>query len=181
MLKRFYVPLLVFAALQSANAYEVATTPQLEVAFSPNEGAEELVVKTINSAKYEIRILSYSFTNSVITKALIAAKHRGLSVTIVADEKNNLQESGGKGRAALAALANAGCEVRVINVYPIHHDKTIIVDHVTVETGSFNFSQAAAHHNSENVLVVWNSPDLARTYLHHFERTYKASLPFSPN
>ena len=46
--------------------------------------------------------------------------------------------------------------MRVINVYPIHHDKVVIVDAETVELGSFNYSDAAAHRNSENVLVNWH-------------------------
>jgi phosphatidylserine/phosphatidylglycerophosphate/cardiolipin synthase-like enzyme len=37
----------------------------------------------------------------------------------------------------------------------------VISDGKHVQTGSFNYSQAAAKSNSENVLVVWNNPDLA--------------------
>lgn len=56
--------------------------------------------------------------------------------------------------------------------YPIHHDKVIIADRQTVEFGSFNYSDAAAHKNSENVLVNWGNPKLAGVYLKHFERNY---------
>jgi phosphatidylserine/phosphatidylglycerophosphate/cardiolipin synthase-like enzyme len=56
-------------------------------------------------------------------------------------------------RAAFSALLNAGAEVRTIAVYPIHHDMVIIADRETVELGSFNYSDAAARKNSENVLV----------------------------
>jgi len=44
--------------------------------------------------------------------------------------------------------------------YAIHHDKVIIADRQTVEQGSFNYSDAAAHRNSENVLVNWGNPKL---------------------
>jgi phosphatidylserine/phosphatidylglycerophosphate/cardiolipin synthase-like enzyme len=72
----------------------------------------------------------------------------------------------------LGALINAGVDVRTIRVYPIHHDKVIITDHQTVELGSFNYSDAAAHRNSENVLVNWGNAKLAEAYLKHFQRNY---------
>ena len=73
---------------------------------------------------------------------------------LVADEKNNVHnDRRGKARAALSALVNAGIAVRTINVYPIHYDKVIIADRETVELGSFNYSDAAARRNSDNVFV----------------------------
>lgn len=58
--------------------------------------------------------------------------------------------------------------MRVISAYAIHHDKYIVVDGRTTETGSFNFSQAAARSNSENVLVVWNDERVAARYQVHW-------------
>ncbi|MEI6767739.1 MAG: phospholipase D family protein, partial [Betaproteobacteria bacterium] len=153
----------------------------VEIAFSPNEGSEDLVIKAIDSSRTEVRVLAYSFTSAPITQALLRAKKRGAKVMLVVDQKSNINEDrSSKSQAALSALANAGCEVRTISAYPIHHDKTIIIDQETVETGSFNFSQAAAHRNSENVIVHWNNPKLAHVYLEHFERNYKLSKPFTP-
>jgi phosphatidylserine/phosphatidylglycerophosphate/cardiolipin synthase-like enzyme len=153
-----------------------ATAPagaQIEVGFSPNEGALDLVVKTIATAKKEIRVLSYSFTSAPITEALLAAKHRGVDVAMIVDYKNNISEDrSGKAKHALGALTTAGVVVRTIKLYPIHHDKTIIVDGQHVETGSFNYSDAAARKNSENVLVLWNNPDLAKIYLKHWQSRF---------
>lgn len=84
----------------------------------------------------------------------------------------------GKARAALGALVNAGADVRTIRVHPIHHDKVIIADGQTVELGSFNYSDAAAHKNSENVLVNWGNPKLAEVYLRHFERNYAQATKY---
>jgi phosphatidylserine/phosphatidylglycerophosphate/cardiolipin synthase-like enzyme len=88
------------------------------------------------------------------------------------------EDHSGKARAALSALVNAGCDVRTIRVYPIHHDKVLIVDGDTVELGSFNYSDAAAHKNSENVLVNWHNPQLAKVYLDHFARNYSQARPY---
>ena len=165
--------------VDNADSISVPAKGRLEVAFSPNEGSEKLVLKAINSAKKEVLVLAYSFTSAPVAEALVQAVHRGVVVRLVADYKGNVSEDrSGKARAALSALKNAGGDVRTIRVYPIHHDKVIIVDRETVELGSFNYSAAAAHHNSENVLVNWGNPDLAAVYVKHFERNYKQSEEF---
>jgi phosphatidylserine/phosphatidylglycerophosphate/cardiolipin synthase-like enzyme len=152
----------------------------MEAAFSPDGGGERLVIKVIDAAQSEIKVLAYSFTSAPITRALLAARKRGVAVTVVADEKSNLSEGGGnqKAVAALSALSNAGADVRTTSAWAIHHDKVILIDKMHVETGSFNFSASAETRNSENVLVNWNNPDLVSIYLAHFERNFKQSRPF---
>ena len=166
-------------AVAEHHSYQVPAAGTVEVAFSPDEGSENLVLKVIESAHHDIRVLSYSFTSAPVARALLAAKKRGVDVKIVADQKNNTSEDrSGKARAALSLLAEAGADVRVINAYAIHHDKVVIVDGETVELGSFNYSDAAAHRNSENVLVNWKNPQLARVYLEHFARNYRQATVY---
>ena len=165
-----------FAGNQSI---QVPAAGSIEVAFSPSEGSEALVIKVADSAKSELRILAYSFTSVPLVSALLRAKRRGVDVRLVADEKNNVQDDrSGKARAALSALVNAGVSVRTINVYPIHHDKVIVADRETVELGSFNYSDAAARRNSENVLVNWRNPKLAEVYIAHFERNFRQASAY---
>ena len=113
----------VVNAYESNHSFEVPAAGTIEVAFSPSEGSEALVVKVVNSARRELRILAYSFTSAPITAALLRAKNRGVDVRLVVDETSNVSEDrSGKARAALSALANAGVVVRTISIYPIHHD-----------------------------------------------------------
>jgi phosphatidylserine/phosphatidylglycerophosphate/cardiolipin synthase-like enzyme len=164
---------------QSQHSFEVPAAGTMEVAFSPSEGSEPLVIKVIDSARKDLRILSYSFTSAPVVAALLRAKKRGVDVRLVADHKNNVSEDrSGKARAALSALVNAGVDVRTISVYPIAHDKVICADAETVELGSFNYSDAAARRNSENVLVNWRNPQLAAVYLEHFERNYRQAVVY---
>ena len=158
---------------------EVAAAGRLEVAFSPDGGAQALLLRVISSAHHDVRVLSYTFTSSPVTKALIAARGRGVTVSIVADAKNNLQEDqSGRARQALTDLARAGCDVRVIDAFALQHDKLLIVDSRTTELGSFNYTGAADRRNSETMLVVWDNPELARRSLEHFARNYALSTPF---
>lgn len=122
---------------QPGHTYHVPAVGIIEVGFSPGGGGEYLVLKVIDSAKNEIKVLAYSFTSAAVVAALLRAKKRGVAVSIVADHKNNVTDDRyGRARAALSALANAGCDVRTISAYPIHHDKVLIVDRQTVELGS---------------------------------------------
>src|SRR5689334_22361350 len=58
-------------AVEEDHSFQVPAAGTIEVAFSPSEGSEHLVIKAIDSAKREIRILSYSFTSAPVTKALL--------------------------------------------------------------------------------------------------------------
>ena len=140
------------------------TSPQIEVAFSPEAGAEALVLKVIGSARQSIRLAGYSFTSPSVVRGLIDAKRRGVDVKVLLDDKGN------RGQASVAAMnliVGAGILLRVVSVYAIHHDKYIVVDGKHTETGSFNYSQAAAKSNSENVMVIWDNPAIAGRYLAH--------------
>jgi phosphatidylserine/phosphatidylglycerophosphate/cardiolipin synthase-like enzyme len=153
----------------------------LEVGYSPNQGAEGLVIKLINAARVSIKIAAYSYTNRNITNALLAAKQRGVKVWMVADYKDNLVE--GSVRQAVPLfdqLVAAGCEVRIDHNYPIFHDKFITVDDTHQETGSFNFTESAATRNAENVLVNWNNPALAQVYAAQWGTLYVESTVYRP-
>jgi phosphatidylserine/phosphatidylglycerophosphate/cardiolipin synthase-like enzyme len=152
---------------------------QVESAFSPHEGAEALVLKVIGSARREIKVLAYSFTSTRVTHALLGKAKEGVAISVVADAtENTSQDRSGKARAALSTLANAGVDVRLISVYAIHHDKVMVVDGHTVQTGSFNYSSAAEERNSENVIVHWGNRAIATAFLRHFQRNYLQGTPF---
>uniref|UniRef100_UPI002ABE41E9 phospholipase D-like domain-containing protein n=1 Tax=Burkholderia cepacia TaxID=292 RepID=UPI002ABE41E9 len=101
-----------------------------------------------------------------IVRLLLAAKRRGVDVAVVADRKGNV---GRANIAALNLLVQAGIPTRLIDRYAIAQDKVIVVDGTTVETGSFNYSAAAARRNSENVVVMSGCPAIARQYLAHWQ------------
>lgn len=105
-----------------------------------------------------------------MVRGLLVAKRRGVNVQIVVDDSNAKSKSG---KAALNLLVEANIPVRTNSDYAIHHDKYIIVDDLHVQTGSFNYSRAAAKSNSENVLVIWHNPELAATYTKHWSTRYR--------
>ena len=153
------------------------STAQIESGYSPEGSAERLVLKTINASQKSIRLAAYSFTSPKVVRALTDAHRRGVDVRVVADEKGTTSKSG---KAALNLLANAGIAVRTNDRYAIHHDKYIVSDGLHVQTGSFNYSQAAAKANSENVLVIWHNAELAASYLRHWQSRYDEGRDYRP-
>lgn len=57
------------------------------VFFSPNGGAENAIVQSIDSAKVRIRMQAFLFSNKEITQALIRAHQRGVKVDVIIDKK----------------------------------------------------------------------------------------------
>jgi phosphatidylserine/phosphatidylglycerophosphate/cardiolipin synthase-like enzyme len=140
--------------------------PSVQAGFSPEGSALQLVLQTINTAQQDIRLMGYSFTSPEVVQSLISAKRRGVDVQVVLDEKAN---TGKSSTAAMNLLVSAGIPLRTVSQFSIMHDKVIVTDGQNTETGSFNFSRAAARANSENVLVVRDDPALAQTYLQHWQ------------
>ena len=164
----------VLTSSSSARAACVAPAgPAIDTGFSPEGSAERLVLKAICTARHSVHLSAYSFTSPAIVRALIDAHRRGIDVAVVADRKSNLVEDrSGKGRIALDLLSGAGVGVRTIDVYPIHHDKFMVIDGESVETGSFNFTTSAARYNSENAVVMWHVPIVAQAYQQHWQSRF---------
>ncbi|AKM33443.1 endonuclease (plasmid) [Pandoraea faecigallinarum] len=162
-------------AAEPGRAARAPTTQVVEVGFSPEAGAEALVLKVIAAANTSIRLAGYSFTSPTVVRALLDAKQRGVDVAVVVDDKGTRSTTS---RQALNLLVNAGIPTRTVSVYAIHHDKYIVIDGLHVETGSFNYTASAATRNSENVLVLWNYPTLAAQYLAHWQSRWEQGQPY---
>ncbi|NVZ81200.1 phospholipase D family nuclease [Pseudomonas yamanorum] len=149
--------------------------PSIQVGFSPEGSARKLVLETITSAKQSIRILAYAFQAPDIMQALVEAKDRGVDVRVVIDKKRNL---GKTSKAAMNFVTSRGVELRTSDQFHLHHDKTIIVDGNTVETGSFNFAPSAETANSENVVVIRDMPEVSRQYIAHWQSRWDLGVRY---
>ena len=149
----------------------VPSTGTIEIAFAPlpQRSAERLVKKIIDSANSTIVLAAYQMTSKPIADALCNAAARGVAVTAVLDQKSNPHE---RGHSKRDYLSECGVAVMGNARYPIMHDKFIVVDGLHVETGSFNYSFAAAERNAENAIVVWNNPMMAKQYESEFARLF---------
>ena len=165
---------LALAVLLSISSVSRAE-PSVQVGFSPEGSARTLVLETIGSAKHSIQMLAYAFQAPDIMQALVDAEKRGVDVRVVIDKKRNVGKTSKK---AMDFVTSNGVELRTNDQFHIHHDKTIIVDGTTVETGSFNFALSAETVNSENVVVIRDMPEVSRQYIAHWQSRWDLGEPY---
>jgi phosphatidylserine/phosphatidylglycerophosphate/cardiolipin synthase-like enzyme len=139
----------------------------IEVAFSPNAGAAEAIVDLLGEAKETIRVAAYSFTSKPIAQAMLDAHKRGVDVRVVLDSSNNKAKY-----SSATFLANSGIPTRINSRYAIMHNKYMIVDGLTVQTGSFNYSRAAEAKNAENILILRQFNEVADQYNSDWQRLW---------
>ena len=153
----------------------VPTEGQIEIAFAPlpTRSAERLVIKVIDSAQDTAFMAAYQMTSKPIADALCRAASRGVAVSAILDAKSNKH---GDSYSKLDYLLACGVDAKTDARYPIMHDKFIVVDGRHVETGSFNYTFAAAERNAENAIVVWNNISMANRYLTEFDRLFNEAL-----
>lgn len=165
------IVLIAVGFLQSLSAQTpLPSTASFDVGFSPGGTALAVVEKAISAAHTEILMACYEFTSRDISEALEAAAHRGVKVRIVADWKASHDKY-----SQVGILKSAGIAVRLDERYAIHHHKFMVIDGVTLETGSFNYTTAAVKHNAENALLLWNVPQIAQVYAKEWERLWEES------
>jgi phosphatidylserine/phosphatidylglycerophosphate/cardiolipin synthase-like enzyme len=152
-----------------------ATTPpassKIEVLFSPRGGCQERLGRLVGEAKTTVRVLAYGFTSKPFAASLVEAASRGADVQVVLDSSNV-----GSKFSAMGELVKARIPVWIDSSHAIMHDKVVIVNGTTVETGSFNFTAAAEESNAENCLFVQDD-GLAASYAAEWEKHRSHSRP----
>lgn len=164
----FFVRLIPFIAILIISSTAFADSITIEDAFSPYQGATELVVKTIEQAKKSVHVAAYSFTSKPIADALIAARDKGIDIEVVLDKS----QTGGR---MMKYIKDHGIPARINNQYSIMHDKFMVIDEKTLELGSFNYTAAAEKRNAENVLVIHGADKTVQDYASQWQKLWKES------
>ena len=154
----------------SLQAQQAAVNEQ--VYFSPKGGCTEAIVENLNQAERYVLVQAYSFTSKPIADALVSAHKRGVKVKVLLDKS----QRNGKG-SKLAQLVEAGIPVSIDTKHSIAHNKVMIIDGITVITGSFNFTTAAEDKNAENLLVLHDKA-VAKKYHDNWSRHQQHSEPY---
>lgn len=149
-------------AAQIKSAQIKSAQIRIEDAFSPRQGAAQLVERAIRDARKSIVVAAYSFTSKPIARALARAHDDGVDVRVVFD-KNKYNHP------IEAYLLEHGIPVRISSQYNLMHDKFMVIDGSTVELGSFNYTYSAEYDNAENVMVVHNIRGIASDYIRQWE------------
>lgn len=128
---------------------------------------EQALLDHINGAVTSIDAAIYDFERVSLRDALIAAKQRGVTVRVVADDEAHADPSYA---LHFAALETAGIPiVDDQDSTRIMHDKYLIIDGQTVWTGSTNVSDNDLTLNHNNS-IVFNSAQVANIFQYDFDQ-----------
>lgn len=132
---------------------EVAENP-ISVYFSPDRGADEVIIGFIDRCTDTLDISVYSMTHDGIRDAILRAHDRSVRVRIMTDY---LQAS--NRYADDEAFHAAGIPiVRGIRSYQMHNKFVLgdasSIDKSAMATGSFNWSKNATERNNENFVII---------------------------
>lgn len=149
--------------------------------FMPYDAKEAVnaLVSEIKSAKKEVKIAIYSFTNREIAKAIRDSAKRGVRFKIIFDKKQNIDDSYSQ-IGYLAKLKNIEvCTLQGKNngkYSGIMHNKIALIDNKTVAFGSANWSKSAFEVNYEMMIISQNQSYVAQIsgYLNRMLQECKA-------
>ena len=119
--------------------------------FSPGDDCLNEITGLISAARNEIDICVFTITDNRISRAILAAKERGVKIRIITD--NDKQFDIG---SDIDELAHANIPVRVDRTSSHMHHKFAIFDQSILVTGSYNWTRSAASANQENIIVTNN-------------------------
>jgi phosphatidylserine/phosphatidylglycerophosphate/cardiolipin synthase-like enzyme len=151
----------------------------VQLAFTPWDNAEAMIVACIRQAKQQILVQAFSFTSRALANALIAAKRRGVEVQVMADREQTFSGEASRIPELVQAAIPVALEVR----YQSAHNKVMVMDagstDAAVITGSYNWTYAAQYKNAENVLILRHNPEVANAYAANWRRHLADALPYA--
>jgi len=136
------------------------------------KNTDKALLRLIKNAKTSIDGAFYDIEDLGVAEALVKAKKRGVTVRLVTDTDNMVEKTDPtKPRKAVMWLLSEGIGVIDDQRSGIMHHKFMVVDGVTVWTGSTNLTTTSLYRHNNNALTV-QIPALAHAFTTEFERLF---------
>jgi phosphatidylserine/phosphatidylglycerophosphate/cardiolipin synthase-like enzyme len=148
------------ASAQTPRVQEPEQARPWAVYFSPDEaGATRAVVEALARAKETVRVHAVLLRSPEITRALIDAHERRVSVEVILDGKRSAR--------AVPADTLIGAGITTLNdaTHRAPTTNVVVIDNQVVITGTVGFAPS-----SQGSLLVIHDPTLARRYTEDWER-----------
>lgn len=116
---------------------------------------QEQIIGILNTAKYSIRVAMYNFNDDRIFETICRKAEQGVEVEILLDSKSEQNEIILQSSHILAKTGGSVFLYYNINGnFSIMHNKFCLVDDRILLTGSYNWTNNAANHSNENIVVI---------------------------
>lgn len=137
--------------------------------FEDNRLYYPALIKLIDNAKQSILIsqleYNWSWTIENITRHLLRAQKRGVTVKILLENKYS------KNKKIIKRLKFFGFDAELDSPDRLNHNKLVIVDSRFVLLGSTNFSYMSMMKNNETDILI-NDTHIAQIFSQYFERNF---------
>lgn len=142
------------------------------------DNLEKTIIDFIEGATKRLEIAIQEIDNWNIANAIVRAKQRKITTTVVLEGdylksypglKDPYEEGGSlkQNREIMAVLMRAGINVKLDFNTSIFHQKFIIRDREQVLTGSTNFTETGVTKNLNHIFII-NDKNIARLYYREF-------------
>ena len=144
-----------------------AALPGTEVVFARTGSIAETIERLVEATRVSIHAALYRFNNQRLAHALQQAHARGAEIRLVID-RNKYEES----QSTRRILAESWFPFRLAygrdGAGSKMHHKFVLLDELTVVTGSYNWNFASEEQNYENLLIL-RDPRLVAPYREEFD------------
>ena len=146
-------------------------TTATEVVFARTGSVAETIERLVETTRLSIHAALYRFNNQRLAHALQQAHTRGAEIRLVID-RNKYEES----QSTRRILAESSFPFRLTygrdGAGSKMHHKFVLLDELTVVTGSYNWTFASEEQNYENLLIL-RDPRLVATYREEFDALWE--------
>lgn len=119
--------------------------------------AEERLIKMIDGAKKTIKVAMFTWTNPKLTKAIVNAHKRNISVEVVVEKTNS--------ENILKILNQNGVISSHSSKNVLLHHKFAYIDDQTLVLGSANWTRSAFNKNSDCFMILHDLNDAQKAYM----------------
>jgi len=130
--------------------------------FSPEDDLVPKIIRIIRTSRVSIHFMAFAFTDTLLASWLVQRRNAGVDVQGVVETSQSAQRG-----SIVETMRGAGIHVLSDGKRLQMHHKVIVVDSTWTITGSYNFTNAAATSNDENIVIV-----KSRAVASCFEREY---------
>ncbi|MCF8373119.1 MAG: DUF5689 domain-containing protein [Bacteroidales bacterium] len=152
---------------------------RVECYFSPSDGTNSKIGRTISSADDELFVETMLITRTDLGDSILSRVSNGVQTKVIIDDPSSSNSS------VVNGLESAlGSNFKIYGEDGMLHNKLMIVDPAgsdpLVLTGSHNWSSSAENRNDENTLIIHNA-EMANIYLQEFMARFQNALPVPEN
>lgn len=149
---------------------------RVECYFSPSDGVNQVIERTIMTADHELHVNTMLITRDFLAEAIVDRNNAGVDAKVIVNSEEQCTPN--QNPVVVDILKNLDADFRENGEGAILHHKTMIVDQGYIDadplvlTGCHNWSASADNRNDENTLIVHDAT-IANIYYQEFYERFK--------